>query len=215
MNFYGGYGGSGGAGSQSSMMMISSFSAICGCLLLAVVAFMMMGGGAKEKETTTAAPIVTTGDRDDEVETSDLSGARLLTVGAKSLMVEGDSCGNGTIAFSESKDDKWLWKLHSAGTWNSYPTYYIESFYKNFSSACDERWLTAPTGCNSKPYLSKRENGPRQKWVLVKDGTGYQIRSLACSQSRFARQSLMVGQSGNAPFFTDGASGSTFSIDSE
>lgn len=213
MNFYGGYGGSGGAGSQSSMMMISSFSAICGCLLLAVVAFMMMGGGAKEKETTTAAPIVTTGD--DEVETSDLSGARLLTVGAKSLMVEGDSCGNGTIAFSESKDDKWLWKLHSAGTWNSYPTYYIESFYKNFSSACDERWLTAPTGCNSKPYLSKRENGPRQKWVLVKDGTGYQIRSLACSQSRFARQSLMVGQSGNAPFFTDGASGSTFSIDSE
>ena len=213
MNFYGGYGGSGGAGSQSSMMMISSFSAICGCLLLAVVAFMMMGGGAKEKETTTAAPIVTTGD--DEVETSDLSGARLLTVGAKSLMVEGDSCGNGTIAFSESKDDKWLWKLHSAGTWNSYPTYYIESFYKNFSSACDERWLTAPTGCKSKPYLSKRENGPRQKWVLVKDGTGYQIRSLACSQSRFARQSLMVGQSGKAPFFTDGASGSTFSIDSE
>jgi len=213
MNFYGGYGGSGGAGSQSSMMMISSFSAICGCLLLAVVAFMMMSGGAKEKETTTAAPIVTTGD--DEVETSDLSGARLLTVGAKSLMVEGDSCGNGTIAFSESKDDKWLWKLHSAGTWNSYPTYYIESFYKNFSSACDERWLTAPTGCKSKPYLSKRENGPRQKWVLVKDGTGYQIRSLACSQSRFARQSLMVGQNSKTPFFTDGASGSTFSIDSE
>ena len=131
------------------------------------------------------------------------------------MLVEGDSCGNGKVLFSESKTDKWLWKLHDAGTYNDAPTYYIESFYKNFSSACDERWLTAPSGCNGPPFLSKRENGPRQKWVLTKDGNGHQIRSLACVMSRSARQSLIMGQQNSAPFFTDGASGSTFTLTAE
>ena len=213
MNFYGGGYGS-GSGSQSSMMMMSSFSAICLCLVLGAAAFLLLTSGSK-KDTTTPAPAATTTTNEEEVETEDFSGAHLITVGGISMLVEGDSCGNGKVLFSESKNDKWLWKLHTAGKYGDAPTYYIESFYKNFSSACDERWLTAPSGCNGPPYLSKRENGPRQKWVLTKDGNGHQIRSLACVMSRSARQSLIMGQQNSAPFFTDGGSGSTFNLTKE
>lgn len=211
MNFYGGGYGSGG-GSQSSMMMMSSFSAICLSLVIGGLALFLMN--QKPTVTTTPAPIVTT-TGDEEVEQTDFSGAQLVTVGGISMMVEGDSCGNGKVLFSPSKTDKWLWRLHSAGTYNTTPIYYIESFYKNFSSACDERWLTAPNGCNGPPFLANRENGPRQRWMLTKDGNGHQIRSLACVMSRSSRQSLMMGQQNAAPFFTDGGSGSTFSLTPE
>ena len=212
MDYYGG--GYGSGGSQSSMMMMSSFSAICLCLVLGAMAFLFLMP-KKPKDPAPVAPVTTTNNDKEEIEQENFSGSHLITVGGISMLVEGDSCGNGKVLFSESKTDKWLWKLHAAGTYNDAPTYYIESFYKNFSSACDERWLTAPSGCNGPPFLSKRQNGPRQKWVLTKDGNGHQIRSLACVMSRSERQSLIMGQQNSAPFFTDGGSGSTFTLTAE
>lgn len=213
MNFYGGYGSGMGGGSQQTTMMMSSFSAICVSLVMAALVFFLFFNKKPAVQQPVVAPVVTT--TQEQVETQDFSGAHLVTVGGISMLVEGDSCGNGTVKFSESKTDKWLWKLHSAGTYGEAPTYYIESFYKNFAAACDQRWLTAPTRCEGPPFLAARENGPRQKWVLTKDGSGWQIKSLACAMGRAPRQSLIMGQTDSAPFFTDGGSGSTFMLTPE
>jgi len=111
----------------------------------------------------------------------------------------------------------WLWRLNKVAEHAGVPVYTIESFYKQFSNACDARWLTAPTGCQSAPYLGTKETGPRQRWIVVgNQSSGFQIRNLACTKSRHSRQYLMqsAGNRDQKPFFSAG-SGSTFSIDPE
>ena len=223
MNYgYSGMGMGGGMGGSSSMMM-SSFSAICLSLVLGVVVFIMMQQSNKQKaaeDAAAAAAIEEAKNAADEAERpveDDLSGARLLSVGGLSMVVEGNSCGNGTVRFSESKNDKFLWRLNKVDEYNGVPVYTVESFYKQFSNACDARWLTAPTGCGSAPYLGKKETGPRQRWIIVgNQNTGFQIRNLACTKSRHERQYLIqsAGNRDKKPFFSAG-SGSTFSIDPE
>jgi hypothetical protein len=219
MNY--GYGMSGGMGGSSTTMMMSSFSMICLCLVLAAAGFFLWSSNSKQaaaKEAAAAEAIAAAQASANEAEKpveDDLSGARLLTVGGLSMVVEGDSCGNGTVRFSESKGDKWLWKLNKVTEYNGVPVYTIESFYKQFSNACDSRWLTAGTGCKSAPYLGPREAGPRQQWIIVGNASsGFQIRNLACTKSRHERQYLMqsAGNRDNTPFFSAG-SGSTFAID--
>ena len=220
MNYgYGGYGGGMGGGSSTTMMM-SSFSMICLCMLVAAAGFFLLtskkasaASDAAAAEAIAAAQ-ASANEAEKPVE-NDLSGARLLTVGGLSMVVEGNSCGNGTVRFSESKNDKWLWRLNKVTEYNGVPVYTIESFYKQFSNACDSRWLTAGTGCKSAPYLGPREAGPRQQWIIVGNASsGYQIRNLACTKSRHERQYLMqsAGNRDDKPFFSAG-SGSTFAID--
>lgn len=220
MNYgYGGYGSGMGGGSSTTMMM-SSFSMICLCVLVAGAAFLLMSSQSKNKqaEQDAAAAIAAAQASANEAERpveDDLSGARLLTVGGLSMVVEGDSCGNGTVKFSESKNDKFLWRLNKVTDYNGVPVYTIESFYKQFSNACDSRWLTAGTGCKSAPYVGPREAGPRQQWIIVGNAsTGFQIRNLACAKSRHERQYLMqsAGNRDDKPFFSSG-SGSTFAIE--
>jgi len=219
MNYGYGYGGGMGGSSQMPMMMSSS-SMIFLCLIVGVVAFVMISSGDKKKKEEAAQEAAAIAEAQanaaaaEKPSTEDMSGARLLTVGGLSMVVEGSSCGNGVIRFSESKNDKWLWRLQKVGEYNGVPVYSIESFYKNFSNACDSRFLTAPTGCGSAPYLGPKENGPRQRWILVGDSTnGYQIRNLACTMSRHERQYLMqsAGNKNDKPFFSSG-SGSTFTV---
>lgn len=220
MNYgYGGYGSGMGGGSSTTMMM-SSFSMICLCVLVAGAAFLLMSSTSKNKqaEQDAAAAIAAAQASANEAEKpveDDLSGARLLTVGGLSMVVEGSSCGNGTVKFSESKNDKFLWRLNKVTEYNGVPVYTIESFYKQFSNACDSRWLTAGTGCKSAPYVGPREAGPRQQWIIVGNAsTGFQIRNLACAKSRHERQYLMqsAGNRDDKPFFSSG-SGSTFAIE--
>lgn len=220
MNYgYGGYGSGMGGGSSTTMMM-SSFSMICLCVLVAGAAFLLMSSQSKNKqaEQDAAAAIAAAQASANEAEKpveDDLSGARLLTVGGLSMVVEGSSCGNGTVKFSESKNDKFLWRLNKVTDYNGVPVYTIESFYKQFSNACDSRWLTAGTGCKSAPYVGPREAGPRQQWIIVGNAsTGFQIRNLACAKSRHERQYLMqsAGNRDDKPFFSSG-SGSTFAIE--
>ena len=224
MNYGMGYGssGMGGMGGSSSMMM-SSFSAICLSLVLGVVVFIMMqqNGKKKAEEDAAAAAAIeeakAAADAAERPVEEDLSGARLLYVGGLSMVVQGSSCGNGTVRFSESKNDKFLWRMNKVAEYSGVPVYTIESFYKQFSNACDARWLTAPTGCQSAPYLGTKENGPRQRWIVVgNQSSGFQIRNLACTKSRHSRQYLMqsAGDRDQKPFFSAG-SGSTFSIDPE
>ncbi len=221
MNY--GYGSMGGGmmGGSSSMMM-SSVSMICLCLVLAVAGFFLwqrsQNSANTQQQAAAAEAIAAAQASSDEAEMpveDDLSGARLLTVGGLSMVVEGDSCGNGTVRFSEQKDDKFLWRLNKVTTYNNVPVYTIESFFKQFANACDSRWLTAGTGCKSAPYLGPRETGPRQQWIIIGNATtGFQIRNLACTKSRHERQYLMqsAGTRNSKPFFSSG-SGSTFNID--
>jgi hypothetical protein len=210
----GGMGGMGGMGSQSTMM-ISSLSLVCFCVIAAIGAFFLLKGGEKDETDPPAGPPV--GDISPAPVTENVSGAKLLTVGGLSMVVEGSSCRNGVVRFSEAKSDKWVWKLNKAGDYQGVPIYTIESFYKNFGNACDARFLTAPTNCASAPYLAAKEYGPRQLWMLVGDATnGYQIRNLACVKGRANRSFLMqsAGNKSDKPFFSSG-SGSNFMLENE
>jgi len=142
-----------------------------------------------------------------------LDGAKLITIGENSMVVEGDSCSNGRVAFREQDGAKWVWRLTKVDTVNNKDVYTIESDYKNFDKTCNERWLTAPTGCGGPPFLAKRRAGPSQSWMIYSSGGGYQIRSLSCIQGRRANTYLMA--SGNnknkKPMFSSG-SGSAFTI---
>ena len=218
----GGMGGGMGGGASSMPMMSSSMAASVSLSAVAALAFYMMnksgssGGGVAGDEmpllpetggagATTAAPV-----------TANLDGAKLITVGGISMNVEGSSCGNGRVDFAESKNDKWIWSLKKAGDWNGIPYYTIESFYKNFASACQERFLTAPTGCKSPPYLATTEFGPRQFWLIAGDAVnGYQLRSLACARSRYENQYLMRSAQGDAKPMFSARSGSKFVIENE
>lgn len=221
---YGGMGGMGmggmggmGMGGSSTTMMSSALAASMSMSALAAVAyFVMRGQGESEAEAEEASMPVDPNATPAPV-TSNLDGAKLLTVGDVSMNVEGNSCGNGTVRFSQAKTDKWLWNLKKAGEWSGVPYYTIESAFKNFNMSCNERFLTAPTGCKSPPYLAKAEFGPRQYWLIMGDaGKGYQLRSLACARGRYENQYLMqsVQDKKARPMFSS-RSGSTFFIENE
>ena len=212
----------GGGGSSSGMMMMMLGLVVCCCMCVSVLAggYAVSTGILTPKGTTDTAG--DTADDDDEgggvttaPVTTNMDGAKLLTVGGKSMNVTG-SCSKGTVGFSESKNDKWLWYLKKAGDWNGIPYYTIESFYKNFSKACAARFLTAPTGCKAPPFLGKSEFGPRQYWLFVTDGTGFQLRSLACAQGRYSGSFLMqAAQKGKKRPTFSARSGSSFVVGNE
>ena len=213
----GGMGGMGGGMGGSSSMMMSGVSSICFSVIAAVAIFFLMSQKSSDDtgdddypdvdmSTVTPPPVV-----------DNVSGAKLLTVGGLSMRVEGSSCGNSTVGFSEAKSGKWVWKLTKAGEYQKVPTYSIESWYKNFGNSCDKRFLTAPTNCTGAPYLGSKEHGPRQLWILVGDAqSGYQIRNLACVKGRASRSYLMqsAGNGKDKPFFSSG-SGSSFMVENE
>ena len=144
---------------------------------------------------------------------SGLDGAKLITVGDQSMVVEGSSCSKGKVVFSTQDGAKWVWRLHKIGDYNGKDVYSIESDYKNFNAACDERWLTAPTGCGGPPFLAKRAAGPTQSWMIYSSGGGFQIRNLSCVRSRRRNTYLMAsGSDKGAPKFSSG-SGSTFTLE--
>lgn len=148
----------------------------------------------------------------DSAVSADLGGARLITIGANSLIVDG-GCSSSSVRVSDDGDSKWVWELHNVGTFNGKPMYAIESTYKNFDASCDKRWLTAPSGCRSAPYLASRKSGPLQHWMIYSSGSGYQIRNVSCVQGRFANSYLMgSGSNKNRRLRFSGGSGSTFGI---
>lgn len=215
----------GESGGGGMMMMMALAACCCFCICILGAGFMFkdqipgLGGITDTGGDEDLGTEDTTGDVADATVapvTTNMDGAKLLTVGGKSMKVSG-KCGQGKISFSESKNDKWLWKLHRAGDWNSIPYYTVESFYKSFNQACPGRFLTAPTGCNGPPTVGKAEFGPRQYWLFVGDATsGFQLRSLACAKGRYPNSFLMqAAQKGKKmPFFSP-RSGSTFSVDAE
>jgi len=168
------------------------------------------GGGSSATAGVDASEVDTV-----EAVSDNLDGARLITVGENSMVVEGNSCSNGRVVFTEQNGSKWVWRLSriQGADVNGKPVYTIESDYKNFNTTCDERWLTAPTGCGKPPFLSKRRSGPSQSWMIYSSGGGYQIRSLSCIQGRRSNTYLMASGSNKdmKPKFSSG-SGSAFTI---
>lgn len=188
----------GGGGQQQQMMMSSSIAAVSFSVLAAGGIFLAMqqgwfGGG----ETTTAAAVVENPDPNATPVTDNLDGARLITNGLYSMRVEGSSCGNQKVVFSKADSAKWLWNLKrvdsvTLGGQTGVPVYTIESFYRVSRKACDKRYLTAPDGCTSRPYLDRyRAMDVTQRWVLVESGGMYQIRSLACTKNMAKKQYIV------------------------
>lgn len=188
----------GGGGGQQQMMM-SSASAVSFSVLAAGLGFaawqMNWFGGS----TTTPAPmIVTTLPAEGATPVmQDLDGARVITNGDYSMKVVGSSCGTQRVRFSQADGEKWTWNLNNVGTTNidgqsGVPVYTIESIYKRQGMACDERFLTAPVGCNDPPYLDiYRAMNDSQRWILVQTSDGrYQIRSLSCARTNKRNQYL-------------------------
>jgi len=222
-NMFGGMGGMGGMpmggmGGNSTTMMSSAMAASVSMSILAAGAYWYYtknnstdGKKSELQDETPPASVVPV--------TANLDGAKLITVGGISMRVEGESCGNGKVLFASGgeKATKWVWNLQKAGDWSGNPYYTIESYYKNFNFACEERFLTAAKGCKSPPYLAKRQYGPQQHWLIVGDETnGYQLRNLSCALDRYDTQYLMKGTSeeGGAPRFS-GGSGSRFVLQSD
>ena len=218
----GGYGGGmggmgGGMMGGSSSMMMSGVSSICFCLVAAIAVYFLMNQSSSESSSDDDFADVDMTALNPPPVVDDVSGAKLLTVGGLSMVVEGSSCGNETVRFSEAKSGKFVWRLVKSGEYQGVPVYTIESFYKNFGKACDRRFLTAPTNCAGAPYLGAKEYGPRQLWILVGDATnGYQIRNLACVKGRASRSYLMqsAGSKNDKPFFSSGT-GSSFMVENE
>lgn len=164
------------------------------------------GDGTTGDGTGDTTPIVT----------SNLDGAKLLTIGASSMRVMGSNCGSKTVGFGTTSTDKWVWNLKKAGDYNGNPYYTIESFYKNFASGCSTRYLTAPAGCRSPPFLAKAEFGPRQYWVITgNDTSGYQIQNLGCTKSRDAAYLMQATKDKKKRAGFSRRSGSTFTVENE
>lgn len=213
--------GMGGGGQQQQMMMSSSISAVSLSAVAAGVIFFMMQGGSLFGTPTTAAPLTdppSTGDT--TVVTQDLDGARLITNGIYSMRVEGSSCGSQKVVFNKADSEKWLWNLNKVDSIDmngvtGVPVYTIESFYKVTRVACEQRYLTAPDGCNSPPYLDRyRGMDLSQRWVLVRDTSGkYQIRSLLCAKNMDRNQYIIQSgaENNSRPRFSPG-SGTPFEM---
>lgn len=214
--------GMGGGGQQQQMMMSSSISAVSLSAIAAGVIFFMMQGGSLFGTPTTAAPLTEAAALPDGnvPVTQDLDGARLITNGIYSMRVEGSSCGSQKVVFNKADSEKWLWNLNKVDSIDmngvtGVPVYTIESFYKVTRVACEQRYLTAPDGCNSPPYLDRyRGMDLSQRWVLVKDTSGkYQIRSLLCAKNMARNQYIIQSgaENNSRPRFSPG-SGTPFEM---
>jgi hypothetical protein len=212
-----------GGGGQQQMMMSSasavSFSVLAAGLGFAAWQMNWFGGGSTPPPPP---PVIPTGlPAEGAVPvTQDLSGARLILNGYFSMRVVGSSCSRQQVRFSQADGEKWTWSLNSVGTANidgqtGVPVYTIESIYKRQGMACDERFLTAPIGCNDPPYLDVyRPMNDSQRWILVQTADGrYEIRSLLCAQNNERNQFIKHSGSGNnnPAYFTAGT-GTRFQI---
>lgn len=231
MDYYGG--GMGGGGQQQQMMMSSSISAVSMSLILGGLGFLAWnqgwfglnkgsgdgtgtgtGTGTETGDATANTTTTTT-----TVETADLGGTRLIMNGIYSMKVVGTSCGNQRVVFSQADGGKWLWNLKTNGyidvDGQETPVYTIESYYRLSREACAERYLTAPEGCNSPPFLSAyMPMAFSQRWILVKDGANkYQIRSLLCVRNEQFNQYIINsgGKNQSEPVFSRG-SGTPFDM---
>ncbi|MGA1563757.1 MAG: hypothetical protein ACO35C_03945 [Pontimonas sp.] len=225
MNIYG----QGGMGGQQQMMISSSIAMVSLSVVAAAVALFGWQQGwfgksqaQKDKEAAdkaaadAAAAAVAAG----PVVSDDLTGAKLITVGAFSMRVVGSSCGNRQISFSDAESTKWVWNLNKVGTFtigsSTHNVYTIESYYKNTQEACEKSFLTAPSGCSSAPYLDRyKPMNNAQKWIIVGTPGNYQIRSLLCTRGNSSQQYLRqsAGNKYDRPFFAAG-SGSPFQFTS-
>jgi len=227
MSFYGNGYGMGGGGQQQQLMISSSVSAVSLSMILGGYGLLAYTQKwfpfAKKSDTGTETGTTTTATTTDQtqivVETNDLGGTRLITNGIYSMKVLGSSCGNQQVVFSKADGGKWLWNLKTLGyikvDGQEVPVYSIESDYKLTREACDKRYLTAPDGCNSAPYLDAfRPMDFSQRWVLVKDTNNrYQIRSLLCAKDQQFNQFLIQsgGENNSKPSFSRG-SGTPFEM---
>lgn len=214
MDMYGG----GMGGGSSSTMMISSVMGICLSLVAAIAVYFLVFSG----DTTTSEapdPVIDPSEMAETPVSDDLSGIKLITVGSFNMGVKKAYCGNKHIRFNAGENDKWQWRLkRDSKDWvgadgTSYPTYQIESFSQNLGM-CEKRFLTAPFRCRGAPFLAKRNPGNAQRWILVSDGSGYQIRSMLCAAGRATNSYLMGDGYGDKPYGGFDVSGSTFSITS-
>jgi hypothetical protein len=211
-----------GGGGQQQMMMSSSISAVSLSVIAAGVIFVMTQGGFSLFGTpTTQAPTTQPVFVETSApETQDLDGARLITNGIYSMRVEGSSCGSQKVVFNKADSEKWLWNLNkvdsiSVNGVDDVPVYTIESFYKVTRVACEQRYLTAPDGCNSAPYLDRyRAMDLSQRWVLIRDSSDkYQIRSLLCAKNMARNQYIIQSgaENNSTPRFSPG-SGTPFEM---
>lgn len=214
MDMYGG----GMGGGSSSTMMISSVMGICLSLVAAIAVYFLVFSG----DTATADapdPVIDPAEMAETPVSDDLSGIRLITVGSFNMGLKYSYCGNKNIRFNDDDTDKWQWRLkRDSKDWvdangTAYPTYQIESFSQNFRG-CAQRFLTAPARCRGAPFLAKRKAGNAQRWILVSDGSGYQIRSMLCAAGRSTNSYLMADGYGKNDYGRFDSSGSTFSITS-
>lgn len=211
---YGMGGGMGGGAGSSTTMMSSAMGASVCLSMLALGGFMIMSKETPTPTPETDAPASTSTSPSSATSPSNLDGIRLITVGDISMRVEGN-CGNGKVAFRQSKDGKWEWNVKRIGATSDGLNYYtLESYGKLFGNACNKRFLTAPYGCKGGPSLAGPQSGAQQLWVITgSDSTGYQIESLSCRQSKTKSYLMQSGQKQNkVPQFSL-RSGSSFRVD--
>ena len=208
----GGMGGSMG-GQQNTMMMSSAMGASVCLSMLAAGGYFMMNKPPPTQPPTYEDETSEDTSSETTAPTGDLDGARVITVGANSMRVDG-KCSNGNVVFRVAKNDKFVWNLRKVGTTPDGLNYYtMESFGKLFGNACNKRFLTAPYGCKGAPYLASAQRGPAQYWIITGDATaGYQIESLLCRQSRTRSYLLQSGNKKKKTAQFSLRSGSSFTI---
>lgn len=227
-NMYGGgMGGMGGGmgGGQSSQMMSSMAMASLCSVALAGAAFVMM------KSPTTPAPVPMVEDTSAPSSAASgatatggangLDGSFMIMVGEQSMFPEG-ACENSSIYFAnpgatDGGNMASTWIIKKAGTTSGGQDFYtLMSDSKSFAKTCRKRYLTAPSGCKTRPKLDIPRSGPQQYWLI--NGTaegGYALQSLACKMGRHTRQFLQTpGQNNKKKTATDFAAraGSNFTL---
>jgi hypothetical protein len=220
MNMYGGGMGGGMGGQQSSQMMSSAMMASLCSVALAGAAFFMM-----QQPTATPIPTVLPGLLDPTVPpgggANGLDGSFMIMVGEQSMFPEG-ACGNSAIYFAnpgatDGGNMASTWIIKKAGATSGGQDFYtLMSDSKSFAKTCRKRYLTAPSGCKTRPRLDIPRSGPQQYWLI--NGTaeaGYALQNLACKMGRHTRQFLQTpGQNNKKKTATNFAarSGSNFTL---
>jgi len=190
------------AAGNSQMMMMASLMLCCCVVVSAGAGFMLLKPGAAPPAPE--PPVEDSGEDTGGGGSGDFDGATMFLVGSLAMSVEG-SCGSSKIQFKTPSNSKTAWKVRKAGTTADGTDYYIlESDFKTFVQACDKKFLTAPIGCRSGPYLDRSMSSPRQYWILEGDKSNVSLRNLACKMSRYPNQFLQQsGQKGSQkPNFT-------------
>ena len=228
MNMYGGgmggMGGGMGGGGQSSQMMSSMAMASLCSVALAGAAFVLM------KSPTTPAPVPMVEDTSAPSSASGatatggangLDGSFMIMVGEQSMFPEG-ACENSSIYFAnpgatDGGNMASTWIIKKAGTTSGGQDFYtLMSDSKSFAKTCRKRYLTAPSGCKTRPKLDIPRSGPQQYWLINGSAeAGYALQSLACKMGRHTRQFLQTpGQNNKKKTATDFAAraGSNFTL---